>query len=309
MGWSGSVTSTIGSSATLTSNTTTEGGYTTTSFTAPVAGVYKFVLKGSGGAHGSTNTQQDKSYPDGYNLAGGSGGSTTGYLSLKAGETIYLGVGGYCSAAYVAKASGSKLSAISKANVYFIAGGGGSAGSCYKYADYKSYSGGGVGGGTSGGAGSGGGGTQSGGGAAHVPHTDGTLATAGSYGTGGSGQFDTTHGCPAWGGRGGDGLYGGGGGGAIASHQSDGGDTSSYGYGGGGGSGYVYSATLKVNGTTYTSTTAQGGGAGGHGTGSIVVSLVATLSIPVKFNNVEINTIVFNNTTIEHLVYNGITIY
>ena len=40
----------LNSSITYTPDTTTVGGYTGTSFTAPIRGIYKFTLKGSGGA-------------------------------------------------------------------------------------------------------------------------------------------------------------------------------------------------------------------------------------------------------------------
>ena len=76
MGWSGSLTSSsaVNSSITYTPDTTTVGGYTGTSFTAPIRGIYKFTLKGSGGA---TNPNKLEYY-----RAGGTGGTKVGYLAL-----------------------------------------------------------------------------------------------------------------------------------------------------------------------------------------------------------------------------------
>ena len=99
MGWSGSILahSALGSAAVFSPDTTDNGEYTVSSFTAPKKAVYRFLLKGSGG-----NTR-GYSYPSS-SSPGGTGGTTTGYLLLEAGETVYIGAGGTCSAAFVSGA-------------------------------------------------------------------------------------------------------------------------------------------------------------------------------------------------------------
>ena len=121
MGWNASLSasSALGSAITFTPDTTTEGTYTVAAFTAPKKAIYRFLLKGSGGT--VTNN-------GGSSSAGGTGGTTTGYLLLEAGQKVYVGAGGPCSAAFVSKVTGSKLSSIAKENLYFVAGGGGGGG-------------------------------------------------------------------------------------------------------------------------------------------------------------------------------------
>lgn len=316
MGWSGSLNSesAVGERITYTSDTSGEGVYSVTSFTAPKKGVYRFQLCGSGGAMGSTEADSDGTF-DTANLGGGTGGSTDGYLLLDKGERIYIGAGGPCSAAFVAKGYGASLA--QAGTPLLIAGAGGGAGRCYKRADYRSWGYGGNGGGISGANGysnnnqsqsAGGAGTQTGAGKGHDVN-DGEDGGNGAYGAGGAGAYAETHGCPAWGGRGGDGYYGGGGGGCVASHNSSTDDTSSYGYGGGGGSGYVKNASLTVMGRTYVSTTTQGGGAEGGANGSVSVTYYARVQLPVFFDGAALERLFFNGTEVQGLVYNGTTIY
>ena len=126
MGWNGSLTesSAIGSAITFTPDTSAEGAYTVVPFTAPKKGVYRFRLYGSGGTKwGSGNG--DIGRKDCGGTDGGAGGYTDGYLLLEKGQTVHVGAGGTCSAAFVAKESGGKLASIAKASLLFVAGGGG----------------------------------------------------------------------------------------------------------------------------------------------------------------------------------------
>lgn len=286
MGWSGSLnaSSGVGSAMTYTPDTTTQGGYTVSAFTAPKKGVYRFTLKGSGGQQ-LTGSDYFTSSP------GGTGGLTTGYLVLEAGQTVYIGAGGTCSAAFVSRINASSLAATgSKENLYFVAGAGGEGGANWG-PDWNLHSvAGGNGGGTTG-ASVGGttGGTQTSGG------TNGYGDRDGKYGTGGASIYGNNLGYSEHGGRGGDGLYGGGGGNARE--------------GGSGGSGYVYSTTLKVGSNTFTSSTAQGGGAGNNSRGSVTVTYYADAELPVTFNGVRLVEIRFNGTKVEHLIYNGAAVF
>lgn len=304
MGWSGSLTagSALGASITFTPGTTAQGAYTVSSFTAPKKGVYRFTLKGSGGTGVKTSGENG-------NEAGGEGGYTVGYLLLKKGQTVYVGAGGTCSAAFVSSATGAKLSAISQSSLYFVAGAGGEGG---KYEDNENDSGynckvyaGGVGGGAAGGPGghsvwavATSGGTQTAGG------TSTENGGAGSYGTGGtpSSQWEGT---AYWasGGRGGDGYYGGAGG--YGDAHDNGVDAD----GGGGGSGYVKTATLTVLSKTYTSTTSQGGGAAANTTGSVMVTYYARAELPIIFNGTQLERLIFNGTEIESLIFNGTKLF
>lgn len=311
MGWNASLNagSAIGTKITYTPDTSGEGEYSVTSFTAPKKGVYRFQLYGSGGTMGSTEADSDGTF-DTANLSGGTGGVTDGYLLLEKGQVVYIGAGGTCSAAFVSHGYGASLA--HAGTPLLIAGAGGGAGRCYKRADYRNWGRGGNGGGSSGTNGysnnnqsqsAGGAGTQSSGGASHHG------STAGSYGSGGAGAYAETHGCPAWGGRGGDGYYGGGGGGCEASHNSSTDDTSSYGYGGGGGSGYVRSASLTVLGRTYISSTTQGGGAAAGSRGSVSVTYYARALLPVFFDGTQLEQLFMNGTEVQSLTYNGTLIY
>ena len=330
MAWNGSMNSnsSVNTSITFTPSSLSEGSYEVTTFTAPIKGVYQFRLKGSGGTVGCTDATSSGALGSSI-VAGGSGGSTTGYLFLEKGQTVYVGAGGTCSAAFVAKANGSKLSSISASNLYFVAGGGGAAGRSYSGANYvhNAFKGG-NGGGSSGAAGEagggallgrdysgGGGGTQNSGGV-HVTVRDCANGNDGSYGTGGAGvahtpQYKNVY---AWSGRGGDGYYGGASGHAIASHEDATGYTHSYGFGGGGGSGYVHNSTLIVNaGTsrqqTFTSTTSQGGGAASNNRGSVTVTYWSQSELPVIFNGVRLMQLYFNGVDIKSLYINGEQLY
>lgn len=306
MGWSGSLTSSsaLGSAITFTPDTTTMGGYTVSSFTAPKKGVYKFTLKGSGGAAGNSERAS--------HAAGGVGGLTTGYLLLESGAKVYVGAGGTCSAAFVSSSTGTALSAVAQANLYFVAGAGGQGGAG---GDANSSVGaGGAGGGTTGAAGEtkssytgGGGGTQTAGGSSGSSPNGayGAQGAAGSYGTGGAAIYHNME-TSANGGRGGDGLYGGASGGASGYYAYTKG---CYGLGGGGGSGYVKTASLSVAGKTYASATQQGGGAAAGARGSVVVTYYALAELPVRFNGTQLTKLIFNGTEVKSLIYNGQTIF
>lgn len=306
MGWSGSLTasSAIGAAITFTPDTTTTGGYTVSSFTAPKKGVYKFTLKGSGGAAGNSERAS--------HAAGGVGGLTTGYLLLESGAKVYVGAGGTCSAAFVSSSTGTALSAVAQANLYFVAGAGGQGGAG---GDANSSVGaGGAGGGTTGAAGEtkssytgGGGGTQTAGGSSGSSPNGayGAPGAAGSYGTGGAAIYHNME-TSANGGRGGDGLYGGASGGASGYYSYTKG---CYGLGGGGGSGYVKTASLSVAGKTYASATQQGGGAAAGARGSVVVTYYALAELPVRFNGTQLTKLIFNGTEVKSLIYNGQTIF
>lgn len=325
MGWSGQLSANCkpGDRITLTPDTSAEGGYTVASFTAPRKSVYQFILKGSGGTNGSLDADQYGNNGSS-TVNGGAGGTTTGYLLLEKGQTVYCGCGGTCSAAFVSNTNGSKLSSISSGNVLLVAGGGGGSGRAYKGANeakgaYAGGNGGGISGsgGASGGAdwfgqnyAGGGGGTQSSGGKPTSINAS-SNGGAGSYGAGGKGgsasvDYQNVY---AWGGRGGDGYYGGAGGNAAATHNSGEGFTQSHGWGGGGGSGYLRNATLTYLNNRYTGSTSQGGGASGGSRGSVTVVCYARGLLPVWFDGTQLERIFFNGTLLDGLTYNGTTIY
>jgi len=326
MAWNGTIDSRseLKTSMIFTPSSSSEGSYEVTTFTAPRKAVYRFELKGSGGTIGCSDATKSGALGSSI-VAGGNGGSTVGYLLLERDQTVYIGAGGTCSAAFVSKTTGSKLSAISASNLYFVAGGGGGAGRAYDDANFAKFAySGGVGGGTTGAAGQssagtgglgrdyygGGGGTQYGGGQP-VSVPDCENGKAGSYGTGGAGVYATAEhkNIYAWSGRGGDGYYGGASGHAIASHEDATGYTHSYGFGGGGGSGYVYDSKLTINeGTarqeTFTSTTSQDGGSSSNSSGSVKVTYWAQVELPVVFNNVKLIQLFFNDIEIKSLYFN-----
>ena len=285
MGWSGSLNadSALGSAITFTPDTTTAHGYTVGTFTAPKKGIYRFILKGSGGSYNGYHS-------DGVSSAGGTGGYTVGYLLLEANETVYIGAGGTCSAAFVSGETGAALKNIAKEKLYFVAGGGGGGGARWGFDDNKSGPGG-NGGGTSGetapngygGLGSGTGGSQTGGYAYGV-------GAPGGYGNDGASYHR---------GDGGDGLYGGRAG-AFSGGLAQ---------GGGGGSGYIYTSSLTTGGNTYTNSTQQGGGAGNNARGSVEVTYYALDVIPIIFNGTQLTKLIYNGTAIEHLIYNGQQLY
>lgn len=319
MAWSGRLTSSsaVGSSTTFTPNTSDEGLYTVANFIAPRKGVYQFVLKGSGGTNGATNT--DSSGAGGTSVSGGKGGSTTGYLLLEKDQEIFVGAGGTCSAAFVSKASGSNLRAIGSSNIYFVAGAGGAAGKSQK-TNYANYAwAGGNGGGSSGAAGAnsspdwtnkdgGGGGTQT---AAGAPVDYGDKGASGAYGIGGASIYSQPEyqNVRAWSGRGGDGWYGGASGQAMTSHNSSTGYGEARAWGGGGGSGYVKTATLTVMSKTYTSSTSQGSGASAGSNGSVVITYYARAELPVIFNGTQLERLIFNGTEIESLIFDGTKLF
>lgn len=293
MGWSGSLSasSAVGSAITFTPDTTTAHGYTVAAFTAPKKGVYRFILKGSGGTYGGY-------HDDGVSAAGGTGGMTTGYIVLEANQIVYIGAGGPSSAAFVSKATGAALKNITKENLFFVAGAAGGGGQHWGL-QYGAKAGkGGTGGGESGAAGASEGATELGGGAPPGTQTaagnGGNASLAGSYGAGGVGQYwndGTSH----TGGDGGDGLYGGAAGGGSK--------------GGGGGSGYIHVSSVKVGSKTYTNATQQGGGAGSNSQGSVEVSYYARAELPVIFNGTTLERLFFNGVEVESLIYDGVKLF
>jgi hypothetical protein len=315
MGWNAALNeqSALGSSILFTPNTSSIGEYTVSTFTAPRKGVYRFELKGSGGAIGSSSVTELGGHG---RQPGGEGGSTDGYLLLEKGQTVYIGAGGLCSAAFVSNVTGGKLSEIAKDGLYFVAGGGGQGGA---WGDSLNNTGwncvateGGNGGGTNGASSSNGGkgGTQSAGGApggSDIRHE----GTAGTYGTGGTGSLSNWENYRGVGGRGGDGLYGGGGGNSYTHISVDPNyiQKSGRGFGGGGGSGYVKTPVLTVRNKTYTSSTKQGGGASSGGNGSVKVTYFARTELPVRFDGAIVERLFFNGTEIGSLVYNGAKVF
>ncbi len=293
MGWNGSLTasSAAGTAITFTPDTSGIGAYTVAAFTAPRRGVYRFDCKGSGGHNGITDTVQTPGTGIG---TGGEGGRTSYHLLLDAGQTVYVGAGGPCSAAFVASVTGASLSAIAKERVHCIAGGGGGAGAQWG-AHVNAWGGGdgGAGGGASGAAGTskmpncegGGGGTQTGG---HA------------YGEGDEGRYGNSENTSSRSGRGGDGLYGGWMGATLGAGGAA---------GGGGGSGYIAVASLTVDGTAYANTTAQGGGAGANQKGSVQVTCLAAGELPVVFNGTRLSALIYNGVRVGSLIYNGTKLY
>ena len=281
MGWSGSLSanSAVGSAITYTPDTTSEGGYNVVPFTAPKKGIYAFVVKGSGGTYTAS---------DGVSAAGGIGGLTTGYLLLEANQTVYVGAGGTCSAAFVSKVTGSALKNITKENLYFVAGAGGGGGANWGQQWGMKSGPGGDGGGTTGGTGWDPYGNRGGG-------SGGTQSSGYGYGHGGGGGYSNENNTSLHAGRGGDGFYGGKGAGGFN--------------GGGGGSGYIHTDTLKVNTKTFTNSTQQGGGAGSNARGSVEVSYHARAELPVIFNGTTLERLFFNGAEVESLIYNGVRLF
>jgi hypothetical protein len=284
MAWSGSLTeaSAVGSAITF----TPEGvGYSVDAFTAPRKGIYRFTLKGSGGALVRT-----------WSTAGtpGKGGLTVGYLLLEKGQTVYVGAGDTCRAGFVSKTTGAALKNIAKEDLFFVAGAGGGNGN----GDRGVGADGGNGGGETGANGStyagytGYGGTQTKGGQGNGGYD---ADKQGAYGVGGNGFYVNVENQSRWGGAGGDGYYGGGSGGAWN--------------GGGGGSGYIHTDTLKVNTKTFTNVTQQGGGASGNNRGSVQVSYHARAELPIKFNGATIERLIYNGVEIESLIYDGVRLF
>lgn len=282
MGWSGSLNanSAVGSAITYTPDTSVEGAYTVGTFTAPKKGIYRFILRGSGGSY---NGYHD----DGVSAAGGTGGLTTGYLVLEAGQTVYIGAGGPCSAVFASKVTGAALKNIAKDNLYFVAGAGGGGGANWGLQYGAKAGAGGVGGGATGGVGYDEDNRPYGGAA-------GTQTSGYAYGTGGGGGY-SNDGVSHHAGRGGDGFYGGRGGTASK--------------GGGGGSGYIYVGSIKVGSKTYTNATQQGGGAGSNARGSVEVSYHARAELPVVFNGTTLERLFFNGVEVESLIYDGVKLF
>lgn len=288
MGWNGSLTanSAEGASITYTPDTSSEGEYTVSSFVAPKKGVYKFVLCGSGGTYLSDIAAN---WVEGNSASlGGAGGTTTGYLLLEAGETVYIGAGGTCSAAFVSKIDAVSLAATGYSeNLYFVAGAGGAGGAMWGEQWNMKSGAGGAGGGETGGYGEAATGIGAGG-------AGGTQYGGFAYGAGGGGGY-SNDGVSQMAGRGGDGYYGGSGGSISA--------------GGGGGSGYVYSSTLKVGNQTYASSTSLGGGAGSGANGYVVLTYYSKAELPIKYNDQIVMELYYNNQEVKSLYYNGTKIY
>ena len=305
MGWNTALTATsaVGDGATYYPDTMDAHGYTSAAFTAPKKGIYRFTLKGSGG-YARANL--------GRHAAGGEGGLTDGYLLLESGQTVYVGCGGPCSAAWAASANpgNAGVAALSQSSLYFVAGGGGGGGSTWGENGTGPCGTGGAGGGSAGGDGgnvSGGrngtGGTQSAGGTGY--NSDNDPWNNGAYGVGSKGVYtnnddENGSGGSGTGGDGGDGYYGGGAGGSAGSDHAN---------GGGGGSGYVHAATLSVAGKSYVSATSQGGGAASNSAGSVTVTFAAVAELPVSFNGTQLTQLIFNGSEVSGLVYNGTTIF
>lgn len=301
----------VGEQAVYSADTSAVGAYTSGAFTAPKKGIYRFELRGSGGNSADGGT---------YQMAGGQGGYTSGFLLLERGQTVYVGCGGPCSAAWAASANpgNAGVSAIAAGNLYFVAGAGGMGAACNDGVNWTGYnchlSGGGAGGGASGQDASqvfwntswleqyGRGGTQTAGGA--KGSGGGLGGTNGSYGVGGSAGGEGVDGYIFNGGRGGDGYYGGGGGIGWVTAGSGG-----WGGGGGGGSGYVKAASFTLYGKTYTSSTQQGGGAGSGANGSVTVTYYAMAELPVIFNGTRLTKLVFNGTEVSGLIYDGTRVF
>lgn len=302
MGWTGSITASsgVGAQTAFTPDTTAEGAYSVSAFTAQKKGVYRFDLKGSGGTNGSA--------------AGGKGGSTVGYLLLEKNQAVYVGAGGTCSAAFVSVGYGANLAAAG--TPLFIAGAGGAGGHIKRGSadDIYAYAGG-NGGGSSGlmaPEGAAGGGTQNSGGAAYVSTSSKVGNGAnGAYGTGGAGGGRGYSNGYAYGGRGGDGYYGGAGGFAQYHDNDTTGDWGLSAYGGGGGSGYIHPSYQQVTvlSNTFTASTNQGGGAAAGGRGSVTVTYAARTVLPVFFDGTQLERLFFNGTEAEHLTLNGVPVY
>lgn len=284
MGWNGKLDaqSAVGAAITLTPDTAEQGRYTVSAFTAPVKGVYRFVLCASGGTNGSLDADRDGSNGT-MLIPGGAGGSVTGWLLLEKGETVYVGCGGTCSAAFAARQSGGALKEISESALLFAAGAGGAGGRSYKRRDEGTATRGGDGGGEA----------------------------YGAYGVGGAGEYNTAdgHDIHAWGGRGGDGYRGGSGGTAAATHNSMTDFTGSYANGGGGGSSYVHADALTHMGKVYASSMQAGGGAAGGASGWVTVEYAARALLPVFFDGTQLERLVYNGTQTLGLTYNGTIIY
>lgn len=283
MGWSGSLSasSAVGSAITYTPDTTEEGGYTVGTFTAPKKGVYSFGVKGSGGSYNGHHN-------DGVSAAGGTGGYTVGYLLLEANQTVYVGAGGPCSAAFVSKVTGEALKSIAAAYLYFVAGAGGGGGAQWGQQWNMKAGPGGNGGGLTGAAGPGGG-------VDGLPGSGGTQSSGYGYGHGGGGGYSNMNDTSYHAGRGGDGYYGGTGAGGSQ--------------GGGGGSGYIYTGSIKVGSKTYTNSTQQGGGAGSSEKGSVQVSYYARAELPVTFDGTMLERLIYNGTEVESLIFNGTKLF
>lgn len=275
MGWSGSLTanSAVGSSITYTPDGVSGlWNYSRTSFTAPKKGVYRFILKGSGGPPWNAPENNSHTIREG----GGSGGATTYYRFLEVGDVFYIGCGSHCSCTYLASTNATKaqhaLSSIAKQNVYAVAGGGGEGGLITDDNNETQYNcvrgAGGAGGGSSGANGNdargikgGGGGTQTG---------VSSIGIAGSYGAGGWREEGGAAGYYVISGNGGDGWYGGNAG-KAAGYKWEGADSA----GGGGGSSYCHNGlngTITYAGSTYTNSTTTGGGAGSGNYGNITIT-------------------------------------
>ena len=284
MGWNAMLDaqSAVGTAITFTPDTAEQGEYTVSSFTAPVKGVYQFLLCASGGTNGSLDAQRDGTNGTTI-IPGGAGGSVTGYLLLEKGETVYIGCGGTCSAAFAAGARGDSLAQTQEETLLFAAGAGGAGARAYKKRDEGAATRGGMGGGEA----------------------------YGAYGLGGAGEYAMAdgHDIHAWGGRGGDGYRGGSGGTAAATHNSMTGFTGSYANGGGGGSSYAYADAITHMGKVYGSSIQAGGGAAAGECGWVTVTYYARALLPIFFDGVQLERLIYNGAEALGLAYNGTVIY
>ncbi len=288
MGWSGSITSStpVNSSITFTSDTGERGAYTVSQFIPGKEGIYKFQLYGSSGFDTSLLNPSDthtlnKSNP-------GNGGYVEYYLLMTGTQntSVYVGVGGPCSAAFISNNYGTSLQNVmngSTASIYAIAGGGGG-NAVINYDDWNGTGfnsetrDGGAGGGSSGGDSYG---------RKYVESTKGgSGGTATGIGSQGRAKGGLGYGGELleqlWGGgfgglvgRGGDGLYGGNAGDTVMTDWGSGHGAEAT--GGGGGSSFIntgFGYTFSYNGQTYTNSTTAGGGMTGSQNGKIVITLV-----------------------------------
>ena len=284
------------------------------SYKIPADGVYKLEVWGAGGGNFGIP------YGDYIMGDGGAGGYSVGYRVFRAGEVIYVCVGGAGAgnwdgylggsfngggapgsgggttiyggasgggATHIAGMTGT-LEAIGAANIekiFIVAGGGGGGGhtNVPTIGAHAGGAGGGSAGGTAGGTDGGEGGSQ---------NSGGSGANAGTFGKGGDGAKPSTLG-DGGGSGGGGGLYGGGGYNA-----------------GGGGSGYIGGVPrFSLNGVTYPPSTAQGGGCAVQSNGRARLTYMAPAYIPVYYDETHLQGIVFNGTKLDHLIYNGQAIY
>ena len=271
-------------------------------FTAPFNGIYMLQV---GGACGAVNvSKRTPSY----------GGVSVGYCKLKAGEKLYIAVGGNGSgtsggwngggdkttsgyggggggATHIAKTNRGQLRnyAEYKDEILIVAGGGGGPGgyTCHYYdgdreIQYQEQALGGYGGGITGGNGVTGhhfSGTTPGG---QTPGNQDAAGDGGGFGYGGSGGAHN-------GGAGGGGWFGGG----YSTSQCA---------GGGGGSGYIGGVPeITRAGKTYTPTTRIGGSGGGYAT----ITYISKGFPEMFFENTAVDGAFFEDTDVSEFYFEG----